>query len=77
MHLTVRGLPPENRRFEFDKSRQLFIGVRNETLSVAAVSINRTSKAPLVAKFIFASRITSLDSGERSADVAKWQTQRT
>jgi hypothetical protein len=28
-----------NRRFEFDKSRQLFIGVHNETLSVVAMCV--------------------------------------
>jgi hypothetical protein len=29
-----------NRRFEFEKRAQLFIGVRNETLSVAAMRVS-------------------------------------
>jgi hypothetical protein len=35
------------------------------------------SKLRLIAKFVFDTHITCLDSRERRADVAKWQTQRT
>jgi hypothetical protein len=29
-----------NRRFKFEKSRQLFVRTRNETLSIAAIPVN-------------------------------------
>jgi hypothetical protein len=59
-----------SRRFKFQKSSELFIRLHGEALSVA-VGVS------LTAKFVFAGHISSLDSSERSADVAKWQTQRT
>ena len=34
-----------NRRFEFDKSRQLFIDVYNQTLSVVAMRINNPERS--------------------------------
>jgi hypothetical protein len=36
-----------NRRFKFQKSRQLFIGTHNETLSVAAMSIRNPDRSPV------------------------------
>jgi hypothetical protein len=37
----------ENRRFEFDKRRQLFIRTHNETLSVAAMCVSNEIVRPL------------------------------
>lgn len=39
------GLP--NRSFKFQKRRQLFIRAGNQTLSVAAMSINNPNRSPL------------------------------
>jgi hypothetical protein len=36
-----------NRRFEFDKSRQLFIRVHNEPLSVAAMRVCNPDRSPV------------------------------
>jgi hypothetical protein len=35
-----------NSRFQFQKSRQLFIGVHNETLFVAAMCVNNPDRPP-------------------------------
>ncbi|OLA95987.1 MAG: hypothetical protein AUH19_08755 [Verrucomicrobia bacterium 13_2_20CM_55_10] len=37
--------PPPNRRFEFPKRGQLFIGVHNETLSVAAMRVSNSVRS--------------------------------
>jgi hypothetical protein len=36
-----------NRRFQFEKSRQLFIRSHNETLSVVAVRVCNPDRSPL------------------------------
>jgi hypothetical protein len=36
-----------SRRFEFQKSRQLFIRTHNETLSVVAMSVNNPDRLPV------------------------------
>ena len=36
-----------NRLFEFQKCRQLFVGVHNETLSIAAICVANPSRSPL------------------------------
>jgi hypothetical protein len=36
-----------DRRFEFQKRRQYFIGVHNEPLSVAAMRVNNPNRSPL------------------------------
>jgi hypothetical protein len=59
-----------DRTFEFQKGRQLFSRVHSELLCVAAICVSIT-------KFIFAGHVKRLHSSECSADVAKWQTQRT
>jgi hypothetical protein len=44
-----RGKPKEdrpNRRFKFHKRRKLFIRTHNETLSVAAISVNNPDRSP-------------------------------
>jgi hypothetical protein len=33
--------------FKLDKRRQLFIGVHNETLSIAAMSVNNPDRSPV------------------------------
>jgi hypothetical protein len=38
---------PANRRFEFHKRRQQFIGVYNERLSVVAMCVNNPDRSPL------------------------------
>jgi len=40
------GRNAQNRRFEFHKSRQLFIRVHNETLSVVAMRVNNPDCSP-------------------------------
>jgi hypothetical protein len=40
-------LPGASRRFEFDKSRELFIGTYNETPSVAAMCIHNKYRSPV------------------------------
>jgi hypothetical protein len=35
-----------NRRFEFQKRRQLFIGMHNETLSIAAIRVCNPDRSP-------------------------------
>jgi hypothetical protein len=41
----IRAL--RNRRFEFDKRRQLFIGVHNETLSVVPMRVSNPERSPV------------------------------
>jgi hypothetical protein len=36
-----------NRPFQFQKRAELFIGVHNETLSVAAMRVNNPDRSPL------------------------------
>jgi hypothetical protein len=40
-------LQTQNRRFEFEKRGQPFIGTHNETLSIAAVRVNNPDSLPL------------------------------
>jgi hypothetical protein len=42
-------------------SRLIFIGTYDETLSIVAMRVQVASKVPLIAKFIFAGRTTSLE----------------
>jgi len=39
-----------NRRFKFDKRRQLFIRMHNETLSIVAMCVNNEDCSPAVAE---------------------------
>jgi hypothetical protein len=39
--------PRANRRFEFQKRRQLFIRMHNETLSVAAMCVSNPDRSPV------------------------------
>jgi len=41
----IRAL--RNGRFEFDKRRQLFIGVHNETLSVVPMRVSNPERSPV------------------------------
>jgi hypothetical protein len=36
-----------NRRFEFHKRRQVFIGTHNETLSVVAMRVSNPDRSPV------------------------------
>jgi hypothetical protein len=36
-----------NRRFEFEKRSQLFIGVHNETLSIVAMRVSNPDRSPV------------------------------
>jgi hypothetical protein len=40
-------LKPINRRFKFEKRRQLFIGMHNETLSVSAMRVSNPDGSPV------------------------------
>jgi hypothetical protein len=40
-------LTVENRRFEFNKSSQLFIRTHNEAFSVAAMRVNNPERSPV------------------------------
>jgi hypothetical protein len=44
--LSTKIVAGANRRFQFNKRSQLFIGTRNETLPVAAVSVNNPDRLP-------------------------------
>ena len=46
-NLGRRVLRPPNRRFKLQKRRQLFIGVHNDTLSVAAMRVSYKDRAPV------------------------------
>jgi hypothetical protein len=45
--MSIQNVAATNRRFEFDKRSQLFVGVHNETFSVAAVCVNNPDRSPL------------------------------
>jgi hypothetical protein len=51
--------------------------IDSQFLELACNIASSVSKALVTAKFVFVRRIKWLDSSEQSADVAKWQTQRT
>jgi hypothetical protein len=43
--MSIQNVAATNRRFEFDKRRQLFIRTYNEPLSVVAVRVNNPDRA--------------------------------
>ena len=73
---TIPGLSPDALRSGLHRLRRFWNLLQDLGTEVQDFLFNRV-KASLMAKFVFATGITCLDSRERSADVAKWQTQRT
>jgi hypothetical protein len=73
---TIPGLSPDALRSGLHRLRRFWNLLQDLGTEVQDFLSNRV-KAPLMAKFVFDTGITCLDSTERCADVAKWQTQRT